>query len=107
MAIIRKRMPQACPTCQSLLKVSRLTCLKCETVVEGLFELPILARLPAEDQEFIFHFTLVSGSLKKMAQLMKLSYPTIRNRLDGIIKRCGENIHAPTQPVSGETPDRR
>jgi hypothetical protein len=53
--------------------------------VEGQYALPALAALPVEDQEFICEFTRVSGSLKEMAALLKVSYPTVRNRLDEVI----------------------
>jgi hypothetical protein len=32
-------------------------------------------------------FIKASGSLKEMARLLRLSYPTVRNRLDDIIER--------------------
>jgi hypothetical protein len=47
----------------------------------------MISQLPAEDQIFILDFVKVSGSLKVMAQNMKLSYPTVRNRLDEIISK--------------------
>jgi hypothetical protein len=53
--------------------------------VEGLYPLPALASLPREDQEFVLDFIKSSGSLKEMAALLKVSYPTVRNRLDDII----------------------
>jgi hypothetical protein len=82
-----KKLPATCPACQKNLKVNRLQCLACSTGIEGSFDLPLLAQLPAEDQDFILQFVQVSGSLKEMAQLMRLSYPTVRNRLDEIIQR--------------------
>lgn len=65
-----------------------MICPGCETGIEGLFELPLLAQLPVEDQEFIVQFVTASGSLKEMARLMRLSYPTVRNRLNEIINHC-------------------
>ena len=51
----------------------------------GDFELPILSRLSEEDQDFIIRLIDASGSLKKLAGLYGISYPTIRNRLDALI----------------------
>jgi hypothetical protein len=51
-----------------------------------VFDLPGLARLSTENQDFILQFIKSSGSLKEMAKLLKLSYPTVRNRLDEIIE---------------------
>jgi hypothetical protein len=80
-----KSLPTACPSCASKLAVKRLHCEKCATEVEGLYPLPLLASLSREDQDFIREFMKVSGSLKEMAALLKVSYPTVRNRLDEII----------------------
>ena len=42
--------------------------------------------LSAEDMEFIKKFILGSGSLKEIAKLYGVSYPTVRLRLDKIIQ---------------------
>lgn len=82
-----RNLPTTCPGCASHLAVARLVCLKCGTAVEGSFGLPVLAALSAEDQQFIADFVKSSGSLKEMARLLGVSYPTVRNRLDEIIAR--------------------
>ena len=71
--------------------MKRLRCERCETEVEGLYALPALVSLPQEDQEFILQFIKASGSLKEMASLLKVSYPTVRNRLDEIIEKLEAN----------------
>jgi hypothetical protein len=71
--------------------VKRLRCDKCETEVEGLYPLPVLVGLPPEEQEFILEFIKASGSLKEMAAILKVSYPTVRNRLDEIIEKLKQN----------------
>lgn len=43
--------------------------------------------LEDEDLNFIKRFVLASGSLKEMAQLYGVSYPTIRLRLDRLIEK--------------------
>jgi len=89
-----KNLPIKCPSCNDSLKVKRLVCEACGTEIEGGFELPELARLGEEDRRFIVEFVKASGSLKDMAKLMKLSYPTIRNRLNDIIERLKSLEHA-------------
>jgi hypothetical protein len=85
-----KNLPIACPSCSGPLGVKRLGCEACGTDVEGLFPLPVLAGLPREDQDFIVEFVKASGSLKQMAELLKVSYPTVRNRLDEVIAKLKE-----------------
>jgi hypothetical protein len=86
----QKTLPTICPSCKGLLKVQRLTCPACETSVEGLYDLPVLAQLLEEDQEFILHLIQASGSLKDMASHYGISYPTIRNRLDSLIEKISK-----------------
>jgi len=82
-----KTFPLNCPSCSSKLKVKSLYCDKCGTSVEGLFDLPPLASLSADDQMFVLHFIKFSGSNKDMAKHLNLSYPTVRNMLDEIIEK--------------------
>ncbi len=82
-----KTMPTACPSCQKILKVVRLNCSDCGTSVEGDFDLPVLACLDTEDQSFVLSLLKSSGSLKEMARLYGISYPTVRNRLDALIEK--------------------
>lgn len=84
---MNKKLPLKCPSCENQLNVKQLYCEKCDTEVAGLYSLPVLSQLSAEDQKFITDFVKASGSLKIMAQNMKLSYPTVRNILDEIIDR--------------------
>lgn len=84
-------LPVTCPSCNAHLKVKSLKCESCETEVSGLYELPLLARLPENDQQFILSFVKNSGSLKEMAAGMKLSYPTVRNILNEIIERINSH----------------
>ena len=86
-----KRLPISCPSCQGRLSVKRLRCDHCETEVEGQYALPALASLTQDDQEFIVAFIKTSGSLKEMADLLKVSYPTVRNRLDEIIGKVKQS----------------
>jgi hypothetical protein len=51
----------------------------------------VLVGLPPEEQEFILEFIKASGSLKEMAGILKVSYPTVRNRLDEIIEKLKQN----------------
>jgi hypothetical protein len=82
-----KILPTMCPACGSQLKVKSLICGKCDTEIQGQFELSPLAGLSPDDQLFVLEFMKASGSLKELARLHGLSYPTIRNRLDEIIER--------------------
>jgi hypothetical protein len=87
--MVEKSMPSRCPSCEQALEVVRLRCGGCSTAVEGTFPLPPLARLGADEQAFVLRFLKASGSLKEVARQYGISYPTVRNRLDGLIERIG------------------
>ena len=74
-----------CSYCGSGMRITRLTCGECGLSHGGDFHTPRLYRLDAEDQRFVELFVLASGSLKRMAELLEVSYPTVRNRLDKLI----------------------
>ena len=57
-----------------------------------------LMQLSDEDLEIVTQFVLTSGSLKEMAQLYQVSYPTIRTSLDRVIANLRRNMN-------GATPD--
>lgn len=78
-------MPVFCPSCNSGLMVNSLRCGNCDTAISGLYELPVLLKLDVKEQSFILEFVRSSGSLKVMAEKLKLSYPTVRNMLDDLI----------------------
>lgn len=80
-------LPTHCPSCHVQLKVKCLKCENCQTEVNGSYDLPVLALLSSDDQQFILRFVKNSGSLKEMASDMKLSYPTVRNLLNEIINK--------------------
>jgi hypothetical protein len=86
----KKSQPVNCPSCGGALSVARLKCAGCGTAVEGEFPLPMLSRLDTEEQKFALSFIKASGSLKEMARVYKVSYPTMRNKLDAMIARIKE-----------------
>jgi hypothetical protein len=84
---MNKKVPKKCPSCDHPLKIAELHCSYCETKISGSFDLPVLACLQEEEQQLILDFVKYSGSLKEMANHLKLSYPTVRNMLDEIIEK--------------------
>lgn len=62
-----------------------------------------LQYLAAEDRVFIKRFVLASGSLKEMAAIYQVSYPTVRLRLDRLIEKIkivdDQSISSPFERV--------
>jgi hypothetical protein len=84
---MEKRLPVSCPSCGVALRAKRFECPACSTGVEGDFGLSVLSRLKEDDQILVQHLIKCSGSLKELARLYGVSYPTVRNRLDALIER--------------------
>jgi len=63
-------------------------------------EHPLLL-LPEEDLDFVVQFVLASGSLKEMAHLYGVSYPTIRASLDRVIVDLRQRLDGvPPDPMT-------
>ncbi len=61
-----------------------------------------LLMLSEEDLDFITQFVLASGSLKEMAHLHQVSYPTIRLTLDRLIANLQKSVNGePQDPMTG------
>ncbi len=69
------------------LTVERVRLRESGVAIEGAFEPPPLAQLPAEDQVFVAAFVRCHGSIKQMEEFFGVSYPTIKNRLNRIGER--------------------
>ena len=93
-----KALPSDCPSCAAPLAVTQLHCENCETEVSGTYPLPPISRLEAVDQDFVLQFVRASGSLKEMAKLLGVSYPTVRNRLNAIIRQLESESEEPGTP---------
>lgn len=76
-----------CAYCGGGMRITALECDECGFSHGGEFHTPRLYRLDPEDQQFVELFVLASGSLKQMSELLGLSYPTVRSRLDRLIGR--------------------
>lgn len=77
---------QACPYCQEKVKIKKVECQKCGIGFEGDFYTSPLMALSETQQSFMELFMLSSGSLKEMAKILGVTYPTVRSRLDHLIE---------------------
>ena len=57
-----------------------------------------MAELEDEDLTFVKKFLLASGSLKEVASLYGVSYPTVRLRLDRLIQKIQLTENAEADP---------
>lgn len=78
-----------CPVCGGELAATRLKCGSCDTVIENSFRLSRFDYLSEEELGFVETFIRCRGNIKEVEKELKISYPTVRARLDGVIKRMG------------------
>ena len=78
-----------CPICAEGLTVTRLECGACGTRIEGSFGLGRFHRLSVEQLEFLETFIKARGNFKDVERELGMSYPTVRSRLDAVIRALG------------------
>jgi hypothetical protein len=78
-----------CPICSAQLKVVRLECDGCGTRLEGSFSLGRFHALSPDQLEFLETFIRSRGNFKDVERELGISYPTVRSRLDAMIRALG------------------
>lgn len=83
------RIISKCPVCSSKLRVVRLKCSKCGTVIENEFELSKFEYLGEDQLSFMETFIKCRGNIKDVEKELGISYPTVRAKLDEVISALG------------------
>src|SRR5437867_10822185 len=78
-----------CPICSEQLRVVRLEYESCGTRLEGSFSLGRFHALSPEQLEFLETFIRARGNFKDIERELGISYPTVRSRLDAMIRALG------------------
>ena len=81
-----------CPICNELLEVTRLHCRQCDTSIEGHFSLGRFYRLTPEQLLFVETFVRCEGKINRVEDELGISYPTVRNRLNEVIRALGYEV---------------
>ena len=78
-----------CPVCEGELTISRLHCRSCGTALEGEFGVGRFGRLSKEQMALLESFLRSRGNLKEMERELGISYPTVRGRVDALVRALG------------------
>ena len=78
-----------CPVCSGELTIARLHCRSCGTALEGEFGVGRFGRLDREQLSLLESFLRSRGNLKEMERELGISYPTVRGRVDALVRALG------------------
>ena len=89
-----------CPVCAHELAVTRLRCGECGTTIEGEFGVGRFGRLTREQMQVLESFLRSRGNLRDMERELSISYPTVRARVEALVRALGfgprDEADAPT-----------
>ena len=97
-----------CPVCASELAVTRLHCQSCGTTLEGDFSVGRFGRLNRDQLTLLESFLRSRGNLREMERELGISYPTVRSRVEALVRALGfgpradadDADEAPTDPAA-------
>jgi hypothetical protein len=78
-----------CPVCSGELTIARLHCRSCGTALEGEFGVGRFGRLERDQLSLLESFLRARGNLKEMERELGISYPTVRARVDALVRALG------------------
>ena len=78
-----------CPVCSNELSVTRLHCRACGTTLEGEFSVGRFGRLSREQLALLESFLRSRGNLREMERELGISYPTVRSRVEALVRALG------------------
>jgi hypothetical protein len=101
-----------CPMCEAELIVTHLRCQRCGTGLEGVFTLTKFDRLSREQLRFVDVFMKNRGVIRDVERELGISYPTVRSRLDEVLRALGHDAAGgpapegpPPEPAPGPGAD--
>jgi hypothetical protein len=91
-----------CPVCSSELTVTRLNCRSCGTTLEGEFSVGRFGRLSREQLLLLESFLRSRGNLRDMERELGISYPTVRSRVEALVRALGFGPRADSDEAADE-----
>ena len=102
-----RKILEGCPTCGGELTVTGLHCRSCHTRIESEYLTCRFCRLSQESLDFIEIFVKNRGNIKEMERELEISYPTVRNRLNAVIKELGYEVEVESAEPGEVAEERR
>jgi hypothetical protein len=93
-----------CPVCSSELAVTRLHCRSCGTTLEGDFSVGRFGRLSRDQVTLLESFLRSRGNLRDMERELGISYPTVRSRVEALVRALGFGPRGDDDDTDESTP---
>ncbi|HLE79468.1 MAG TPA: DUF2089 domain-containing protein [Candidatus Limnocylindrales bacterium] len=94
-----------CPVCSGELAVTRLHCRSCGTTLEGDFSVGRFGRLSRDQLALLESFLRSRGNLRDMERELGLSYPTVRSRVEALVRSLGFGPRGDADETAPEASD--
>ena len=94
-----------CPVCSNELSVTRLHCESCGTSLEGDFSVGRFGKLSRDQTLLLESFLRSRGNLRDMERELGISYPTVRSRVEALVRALGFGPRPDDEPEPAE-PDK-
>jgi hypothetical protein len=91
-----------CPVCSGELAVTRLHCRSCGTTLEGEFSVGRFGRLTREQLALLESFLRSRGNLRDMERELGISYPTVRGRVEALVRALGFGPRADAEDAGAD-----
>jgi hypothetical protein len=91
-----------CPVCSGELAVTRLHCRSCGTTLEGEFSVGRFGRLTREQLLLLESFLRSRGNLRDMERELSISYPTVRSRVEALVRALGFGPRADSDEAAAD-----
>jgi hypothetical protein len=103
-AVMQREVISTCPVCESQLHVTRLHCNTCGTTIEGEFNVGRFAHLGRDQMLLLEGFLRSRGNLRELERELNVSYPTIRGRVESLLRALGLSDGSSLPPAEPTTP---
>ena len=78
-----------CPVCETALRVTELSCPSCRTKIVSDLKTCEFCSLRPDLLLFLHAFLRARGNIKEVERELGISYPTVRKRLDSLLRGLG------------------
>ncbi len=78
------KLLESCPNCGGDLEIREVHCLSCDTEIRARYEPGPFDKLTREQVTFLELFIQARGNMRTLEQVLSVSYPTVRSRIDTI-----------------------